>query len=408
MRSSWLRSSVTAIALLSVLDRVFAQPLFGDAQSIECTVINADLVVLGELVELRRDGDGVAANLAIEKTLKGEHRPRLRVLLARSAEHLVTRNDRLQRFMLAARDGSSGKTHLIDLGSEDLAVLTADLTLLRQPGDVVKIAQQAIGRMPGVLRIETFRLVVPREIVGGTSWADYYGTGGYLRLEVPVDDRLEKRARDYIQSKDYSHRAAGARALRYFNSEENVRRVKALLDDCEWAYSRHAEHNDGVEVRTYGVRKAAYDTLEYWGIEVEPPIFREEVSKPDSVQSVSLSGEEVGQSKLEGLARFKNLQNLSLSHATIKDEALKGLIVLENLETLDLSSTEVTDAGLKPLAHLTDLQYLDLGGTNITDAGLKQLAEIESLQGVYLKGSRVTRDGVSQLRKLRRELEIEY
>jgi hypothetical protein len=41
----------------------------------------------------------------------------------------------------------------------------------------------------------------------------------------------------------------------------------------------HAEENKGVEVRTYGVRQEAYQTLKSWGVDVKKPTIREEIRK---------------------------------------------------------------------------------------------------------------------------------
>ena len=130
-----------------------------------------------------------------------------------------------------------------------------------------------------VKRVHTFGLKVPREAISGTGWEKYYATGGHLVLSVPVDQRLEERAHDYVRSEDYHKRAEGARALRYFKSGGNIARVKGLLSDSGWAYLRRAQENDGIEVRIYGVRLEAYQTLTAWGIDVGKPLTREEVRK---------------------------------------------------------------------------------------------------------------------------------
>ncbi len=66
---------------------------------------------------------------------------------------------------------------------------------------------------------------------------------------------------------------------------------------------------------------------------------------------------------------------------------------------LTLTGADVTDAGLKGLASLKTLQLLYLGQTLVTDAGLKELASLKSLQTLDLGGTRVTDVGVASLRK---------
>jgi hypothetical protein len=130
----------------------------------------------------------------------------------------------------------------------------------------------------GVKRIHTFGLKVPRELIAGTKWEEYYHTGGHLVLSVPVDKQLEKRAQDSLRAEADQRRAEGARALRYFRSDENIARLRTLLDDPGRAIRHHAQDNKGVEA-IYFVRHAAYETLKSWGIDVEKPVLREDVRK---------------------------------------------------------------------------------------------------------------------------------
>jgi hypothetical protein len=265
-----------------------AQPLFGRAESIESTVLNADIVVVGKLVTF--GGEPVdetgrrPATIAVAETLKGEHGERLSLQLLHSVSVLTKWKQDAGLLLVAVQgDGPTG-TRVIDLADKELAVLTADFTLLRKPEDVLRSARETILRLPGVKRIDTFRLQVPAATVAGTKWQTYYQTGGYITLTVPVDERLEKRAREYIGSQSYRQREEGAQALRYFRSDENIARVKALLNDPGWAYLKRAEENNGVEVRVYGIRQAAYDTLNYWGVKAKMPMIRETILKLKGVQ----------------------------------------------------------------------------------------------------------------------------
>lgn len=279
MSPSCLNLFVTAGALLFVSGQASAQPLFGHVESIESMVINADIVVVGKLVEFGRAGQDTVT-IGVEDTLKGKHRPRLLVRLAQPENVQAQWNDEMSPLLLATREDLSDEACVTDLGSGDLAVLTAAFTLLHTPDDVIRVARATVRRMPGVQRIRTLRLVVPRETVAGTEWEKYYDTGGYISLSVPVDKQLEERAHVYIRSQSYQLRREGATALRHFKSDENIAQVKKLLGDRGWAFLHHAEQNEGVEVRIYGVRKAAYETLNYWGVQVDKPTIREQVLKP--------------------------------------------------------------------------------------------------------------------------------
>jgi hypothetical protein len=395
--------------VLSVAIPAQAQPLFGAAESIECTVVNAEVVVLGTFMNFdgeHEDGTRVAT-VAVEETLKGAHRPARRVRLVASAMVLTTWKNQARRLLVAMTGDPPAASTVIDLADDDLAVLTADFQLLRRPDQVIQAAKGATRRMPGVTRIDTFSLLVPGELVRETPWGQYYATGGYITLSVPVDERLEARAIGLIGSQSYMERQKGVEALRWFRSAENVERVKALLDDPGWAYLYHAQENRGLEVRIYGIRKAAHETLKYWGVNEKPPRIREEIWKLDEVKLVDLSNSEATAADLKGLTRFVNLEHLFLLNNRVTDAHLKEIGRLKNLRALSIGGTNLTDDSLKHLSELKKLRYLDLGSTQITDKGLKPLTGLPGLRSLDLKQTRVTDQGVAEFRKSRPDVAIE-
>ena len=155
--------------------------------------------------------------------------------------------------------------------------MTADVRLLRDPEAVIRAARAAVTRLPAnIKRVHTFDLQVPRNVINGTSWETCYDTGGHLRLSVPVDQHLEKRAQDSVRSGDPHRRAEGAKALAYFKSDENIALVRPLLNDPGVTYVQPAYEGRAGE-RVFGARHSAYETLKAWGIVVKQPVFREEV-----------------------------------------------------------------------------------------------------------------------------------
>ena len=280
MRSARL-VAIVAVAMVSSA-QARAQPLFSHAESIEATVANADLVIVGRLVEF---GEGVEGKIDVEETLKrdifaGEPHRRLGIRFPYSASMLAGWKDRSLRLLVAVNEDNPGATKVIPLGPAQLEVLTADFRLLRDPEAVIRVAKETVRRVPApVRRFHTFARMVPREAVTGTEWEHYYGTGGCLFLGVPVDGQLETHARDDIRSSGYQRREEGVRALRYFRSEENIARLKGLLNDQGWARDYSVRDDEGIEVHFYGVRQEAYSTLSYWGVEAEQPLIREAVRK---------------------------------------------------------------------------------------------------------------------------------
>jgi hypothetical protein len=290
MTAASLRSLVAAAVYMFAAAQLHAQPGFQSARSIETIVANADLVVVGKLVEIRAeektaDRRGHEIVLAVEETLKQDlftidPYERLGVRVAQHLTEVQGWKLRGNRLLVADDAYAPYASTVIELATGRLEVLTADFTLLRDPDAVLQAAKKTLQRMPvAIKRIHTFSLAVPRAVVAGTKWEKYYGTGGHLGLSVPVDQTLQKRAQNYIDSDNYQKREEGVRALRYFKSDENVARVKRLLSDPAWAYLKRAEENDGVEVRWYGVRDEAFRTLRSWGADVEKPVIREEVRK---------------------------------------------------------------------------------------------------------------------------------
>jgi hypothetical protein len=278
-----------AVSMFAAVE-THAQPLFPTDNSIETTVANADLVVVGKPVKFvakeqtaQRGGHEIV--LEIEETLKQDLMTidpyeRLGVRVSHPPEVIDDWMRRGNRLLVAHDDGAPDESTVFELAPRRCEVLTADFRLLRDGKDVLLAAKETVRRMPAAIkRIHTYSLIVPREVIAGTKWEPYYGTGGHLRLSVPVDQNLEKRAQDYIASDSYQKRQEGVRALRYFNSKQNIAAVKRLLGDPAWGHLEHADENGGIEVRWYGVRDEAHRTLRAWGVQVEKPVIQEEVRK---------------------------------------------------------------------------------------------------------------------------------
>jgi hypothetical protein len=420
---------LVASALLVAPAGALAQPLFHGAESIECTVANARAVVVGVIVKVLDGPESIAVTIAVEETLKGEHRDRVKVQLPGPAP-IHPRTMPALRVLAALRADVATEGRVIDLSGRGPEVFAADFTVLKEPADVLRAARGAIRRMPGVRRIETFPLRVPARVTAGTRWEQSHGKGVSLILEVPVDEHLEEWALRSILSRSGLERDEGARALRFFRSEANVARVRSLLADPTWAHGMRAEDNMGQELRVYLVREAAYRTLTYWGVKADEPVTREELWLPERVQVVDLSNRRVPDAELDGLARFKNLEDLYLRNEPVTDARLKHLVGLRGLRTLDLGGTEVTDAGLNALAGMSVLRHLSLRGTKVTGEGLRDLAGLDSLDSLDLSqtgitdaglghlaglgglkvldlgGTAVSADGVAGLLKLRPELKV--
>ncbi len=456
-RGHWVWQWLLAVFLfLLVSPPAQGQPLVGSTVSLEAKIARADIVVVGKIVELDRREDKattaakITATIAVEQTLKGKHQDRLSVQVSGSEasgsevsvsapmlDHWRLQASRLMLFV----DGTAAVAEPIDLADPDLEIMTADFAVLRKADDVIRAAEAA-GHLRGK-RTETFSLPVPHEVFAGTSWR-YRGTE--LRLTVPVDDRLQLRAIEFLRSKTHYQRYLGAQALGHFKSEENIARLKAMLSDTGYSYLEHAETNAGIEVRHYGVREGAYAALEAWGVTVPKPVVREAVVKSDidrvwvgemsdetlrrlqgcpKLRAVHCEGN-VNDDGLRRLARLKQvaqlevtgnkamtdagaqelkaltkLTTLRLNCPNVTDEGLRGLAALTNLDSLDVTSSKVDGRGFKDLSGLTKLTDLSLHNTRLNDEGLKQLARLTSLQTLGLSGTGITDAGLKELAPLK-------
>jgi Leucine Rich repeat len=408
----------------------------GTTESIECLVANADEVYIAKLERIGRaipgrsdsinveDLEKHEVTLVVEETLKedlfasdgresGEKPyPRMSREVPYPASVLAEWKKRGSRLLVAESRGAPNAyvnsnvsfITLIELAPDTLEELTEDMKLLRNPADVIRVAKETVRRMPvNVRRIQTFQLVVPQEIVRGTKLALAPEKPGELRVTVPADERLERRALEEIRSKDERRREEGVRALRYFKSEENIARMKALLNDPSFGYlTDPASHNRGVEVHRHDIRRAAYEALKCWGVQVPMPVIDEKIWDPDAVKHVFLYEPDLADGELKKLDRFKNLNGVTALGIPIRDEHLKLISGFPNLREVALDGGQVTDAGLKHLAALKDLHSLGLGSRTVTDAGMKEVAGFANLDQLYLEKTGVTDAGLAHLAALKK------
>ena len=172
-------------------------------------------------------------------------------------------------------------------------IQTMNLKVLKKPEDILKAARAAVAGAGKRGRTRNHAVDLPRGIMQATGTS-----GDATRLIVPIDPRLEATARHWIESPEdiplrlgvvesreeamrfYSGllRLEGVRALRHFKSDENVAILKGLLDDPAFWHQTGEEHDRvGITEKVYYVRRAAFETLREWGVEVESPVLRESV-----------------------------------------------------------------------------------------------------------------------------------
>jgi hypothetical protein len=94
-------------------------------------------------------------------------------------------------------------------------------------------------------------------------------------------------------------RADGVAALRYFKSKQNVALLTPLLNNPAFTVS-HGPGPDETK-RVYYIRKAAYETLSKWGVEVPIPVLEEKLTSNTGPAAVEILFHQIH----EGMTRTK-------------------------------------------------------------------------------------------------------
>ena len=289
------------IPLLAVLSAAIlaaprAEPAAGGAvfvESLELAIADADLVVRGAVSEIDRVKDKknviwTTATVKVAETIKGEKVAEVKFIAGHTSRFA---NDRLYEigkekgeviFCLvksdrykdqgadyatlpwALREGRGDVDHnVIDLSDKSKTfVVPNDCTVLFKRDDIVKAAQAA-GAAAAMKAPPQGKLRAPAT----AEVARKLSEGGAVWLFVPVDDRLKEQAKTWLASNDLDNRAAGARTLANFKSDDHIALLKKLLDD--------PQGREEGKVKRYPVRQAAYDVLKEWGVAVKQPIVEE-------------------------------------------------------------------------------------------------------------------------------------
>ena len=305
------------------------------ASTIEWRVADADIIVRASVAEVtgvpvEQPDDGVYRNPEVAKTvtvnvhetLKGEHADSLLFTDRTSASDKIYEGwktaggeqlwfftrvgkpkgkndaDATPRRVRFSQDSSVIRLgppvpEEKDFSPPPAAFFTVDLKVVKEPKDILAATRAAVAETPKQGWFLSHRVNLPRAVMEATG-----RSGDANDLVAPVDHRLEAAARQWIAtpeevplrlgiSKDDATRyysgafqCEGARALRFFKSRENAAILKRLLDSPAF-YEEIRAGDDGQVVpvrKVYHVRKAAYEALQEWEVEVVQPVLTEELT----------------------------------------------------------------------------------------------------------------------------------
>jgi hypothetical protein len=307
MKSSrWAVFALSAGLVALLPARAGAEIAFGE--SIEWVIADSDRVLSGTVVRVDQvpGKDGKAyevATVRVSRTLKGQPAAEVKFLL-RNYRGPVAKQWRAMKlpmlFFVVARERANepgfppgvewvlrddhndhcavllGKSN--ERWTFTIPVLTRDFDVLTDPDAILKRVETAVRAQPGGPKRKPHKLGVPPDTaVYNKLWAR-----SAVYLTVPVDRELEALGRRWCRSPSFSTRIDGAKILGHFKNEENIKRLKALLNDPDYSTEEAARTVPGqrelvllYRKRLYEVRRIAYETLRRFGVEVRRPVLEE-------------------------------------------------------------------------------------------------------------------------------------
>jgi hypothetical protein len=175
--------------------------------------------------------------------------------------------------------------------TSDSPVYTMEFERVTDPKDILARVRKAAKQKIDPVEIHNFKTIWSAE-----------PPSPFASLAVPICPNLEKLARRMVHSPEEftsrrmtwtptnaeqmvayrnasvaeraSARAAGIGALRYFKSKGNINEIKPFLNDTN---SMDYQDPSGRKWREFYVRKAAFETLQGWSVQIQEPVLREDL-----------------------------------------------------------------------------------------------------------------------------------
>jgi hypothetical protein len=196
-------------------------------QTLDVRMMSAAVVAIGQVVDYQLNAERKwDVRISVSEVLKGRAGSLLTVELAPSETRrrttvatqtiLAAWTQSAATLLLAVTPNQKGAPMVVELTDPELAVMTADLELLRTPEAVIAAAKAIIQQVPGVAPPPTFGLAVELRRVVDTpldTRSGYSMSSNFLFADVPVDARLEARARGRIVARTAYQRGAGSRSV---------------------------------------------------------------------------------------------------------------------------------------------------------------------------------------------------
>lgn len=284
---------MTPVIALLLSSLAPTQPIHRTLESIEWMVADSQLVVTGRITNIEPiESDDwhtlYHATISVDSTIKGPRRKQVQIVVdsRKDPGHTAQWKKEGARLLIFLQESKylagGGVSYYAREGyaprggyDEDaicelrdgakVQAFTSGLRPLSKPEDLIDTARQAAKEEPkGVCPAATI-VDVPEEAYRNQELVTRPFNGG-LSLKVPIDDRLEDLAHQWVRSTDKDVRVTGAKSLCWFRTDDNVEVLRSLLKDE--AYSDIHYVTEDVVKRVYVVRVAAASVLNAWGYEI--------------------------------------------------------------------------------------------------------------------------------------------
>jgi hypothetical protein len=393
-----MRWCVLVALLLSAAASV-AQPGYSVVPCLEVSVLRSDTVVVGTLEQIE-GAQPMRVVVTVQETLKGartEHLHGIPSVALSDAERLMV--DRVP--LLVSVFDVAGVLDITPLPDVGLAVPRADFTVLTKRDDVLAAAR-AIATAPS--STVSFNIRPPWSTEAWRMWSQFAEERDLLA--VPIGPHLGRWVRDQIERRSDEIYTA-FEAIRHFRTPDNEALLRRLLEDDKLQYVHRSDLPLGNVLRRFPFRKAAYDVLTGWGVDVPEPFWTEEVSRIEEMNEYSFP---IELATVENIRRFKvarRLWNLGVQLSRLGDAEMAAIAEIQSVTRIFLYRTETGDEPMRRLVGMDRLRELSLNDTGLTDAGLMILADIKTLERIHLQNQRVTAQGLAAFRARRPDVVLE-
>lgn len=388
MTSRWLSRLLCFLWALAPVSAFAQMAPSRVVSTVDVRVLNSERVMAGRIAELTRHQDGsVDLTVRVDETFRGATLPTLQIRLPRNA---VSARELSQFASIGAQVLVVGND-IVTLELQGLAVPTASGQLLREPAEVIEYIRETL-RGRETVAVGGFLIPLPKQFQDAKISRSFDSNSGPPpQLAVPIDARLEQWAIEAIRSK--SDVFSGFRALTSFKSDANIALVMPCLNDSSF----DASPNNGLEIRQYRIRRAAYDLLREWGVAVGQPVLREEVPRFEGLEAFSWGNSNAELVWPRVLALSTNLKEVTVVATRPSLQEFSRISELQTVTKISMSARNNGDEWLVPISKLRNLEQLYLRYSNITDKGLRALTGLENLKSIDLSITRVTDDGLITL-----------